>query len=127
MLETLYVPETARAQREAGADCRPGAARLPETGHIKAATEVFRMLTDPLRIRILLLLAQSETCVGNLGLALEVSQPIVSQQLKKLKEAGLIECRRVKQRVFYSICREKCPGLLPLLERMTSMDRKEAK
>jgi ArsR family transcriptional regulator len=84
------------------------------------------MLTDTLRIRILLVLAQGEACVSDLRLALDVSQPIVSQQLKKLKEAGLIESRRFKQRVFYSLCREKCPGLLPLLEQMTTIDKKEA-
>jgi ArsR family transcriptional regulator, virulence genes transcriptional regulator len=126
MFEDLYFPEIATALKERGQVLLPGGSRLPSASQIRGAAEIFRMLTDPLRIRILLVLAQSESCVGDLCLALDMSQPMVSQQLKKLKEAGLIESRRVKQRVYYSLCREKCPGLLPLLEQMTAIDRKEA-
>jgi len=61
-------------------------------------------LAHPLRIRILRLLAKRETCVcGEIVEQLPVAQSTVSQHLKILKEAGLVQGEIDGPRVCYYI------------------------
>lgn len=61
-------------------------------------------LAHPLRIRILQLLANRETCVcGEIVEQLPVAQSTVSQHLKILKEAGLVQGEVDGPRVCYCI------------------------
>ncbi len=60
-----------------------------------AAAEVFRALSDPLRLRLLAALAAGgEMCVCQLVEQLREPQPKVSQHLRVLRTAGLVESRR---------------------------------
>lgn len=61
-------------------------------------------LAHPLRIRILQLLANRETCVcGEIVEEMPVAQSTVSQHLKILKEAGLVQGEIDGPRVCYCI------------------------
>lgn len=61
-------------------------------------------LAHPLRVRILRLLAQRQSCVcGEIVQALPVAQSTVSQHLKILKEAGLVQGEIDGPRVCYCI------------------------
>lgn len=61
-------------------------------------------LAHPLRVRILQLLVKRETCVcGEIVKALPVAQSTVSQHLKILKEAGLVQGEVDGPRVCYCI------------------------
>ncbi len=61
-------------------------------------------LAHPLRVRILQLLARRETCVcGEIVEQLPVAQSTVSQHLKILKEAGLVQGEVDGPRVCYCI------------------------
>ncbi|MBR9859337.1 winged helix-turn-helix transcriptional regulator [bacterium] len=56
------------------------------------------------RLKILTLINQDdELCVCDLSDVLEMSMPAVSQHLKKLREGGVIQNRRLKQTIFYSL------------------------
>jgi DNA-binding transcriptional ArsR family regulator len=57
-------------------------------------SDAFRAVADPTRRRILDLLAVRERTVGDLVAELGISQPSVSQQVARLREAGLVEQRR---------------------------------
>jgi DNA-binding transcriptional ArsR family regulator len=63
----------------------------------------FEVLAEPNRRRILDLLRVAERPVGDLVLALGVSQPAVSKHLRVLREAGLVEARSDAQRRVYRI------------------------
>jgi DNA-binding transcriptional ArsR family regulator len=63
----------------------------------------FEALADPTRRRILELLAEGERSAGELVQRFEVSQPAVSQHLRKLREAGLVAVRADAQRRVYRI------------------------
>ena len=65
--------------------------------------EVFDAIAQPKRREILRLLAERELSAGEVASKFDVTQPAVSQHLKILKEAGLIEERRDAQRRLYSI------------------------
>jgi len=55
---------------------------------------VLKAMAHPERFRILAQLCDGETCVGDLQISLNRRQAYVSQQLARLRGAGLIRCRR---------------------------------
>lgn len=65
--------------------------------------DVFSVLSDPTRRRILDALREGENSVGDLVQALEVSQPTVSKHLKVLREAGVLRMRADGQRRIYAV------------------------
>jgi DNA-binding transcriptional ArsR family regulator len=67
------------------------------------ATEVFDVLAEPNRRRILDLLLLEDRPVGDLVDALAVSQPAVSKHLRVLRDAGLVESRTDAQRRIYRV------------------------
>ena len=56
--------------------------------------ELYRVLSEPLRLRLLALAAEEELAVGELAELLGESQPNVSRHAASLKQAGLIAVRR---------------------------------
>jgi DNA-binding transcriptional ArsR family regulator len=63
----------------------------------------FLALADPTRRRIIELLGSGERAAGTLGQNFEISPPAVSQHLKALREAGLVQVRIDGQRRLYSL------------------------
>lgn len=74
---------------------------------IKKVTDKLDLISEPSRLRILLLLEQRERNVTELcdDLATQ-SQPAVSHQLSLLRRGGLVDTRRVGQHVYYSLTDE---------------------
>ena len=66
-------------------------------------TEVFEVLAEPNRRRILECLRERERPVNDLVDLLRVSQPAVSKHLRVLREAGLVESRVDAQRRLYRL------------------------
>jgi len=67
------------------------------------ASHHFRLLADPTRLRLLLLLDREELSVAELAGITHLAQPRVSTHLAKLKEAGLVTDRRDGLFVYYRI------------------------
>jgi ArsR family transcriptional regulator, lead/cadmium/zinc/bismuth-responsive transcriptional repressor len=65
--------------------------------------DFFGLLADPNRLRILSLLATSELCVGDLAIALAMSDSAVSHQLKTLRALRLVGYRKQGRHVFYQL------------------------
>jgi ArsR family transcriptional regulator len=78
----------------------------------------FRLLSDPLRVRIALLLGQEELSVAELQEILAMGQSRISTHLAQLKRAGLAEDRRSGKNILYRL-REEGGGrdLLELLRK----------
>ena len=66
----------------------------------------FRVLAEPMRIRLLDRLREGEATVGELSESLETSQQNVSKHLAVLAEAGMLGRRKEGNRVFYRIVDE---------------------
>jgi len=64
---------------------------------------LFKMMNDENRLKILLYLYEEELCVCNLIDLLDMSQPAVSQHLKKLRQASIIQMRSQGQWKFYRL------------------------
>lgn len=65
--------------------------------------DTFAVLAEPTRRRILGRLAVGESSVGELVVALEISQPTASKHLRVLREAGLVSCTTAAQRRIYRV------------------------
>jgi DNA-binding transcriptional ArsR family regulator len=90
------------AERVAAA--RAGMLSVGEAGRLAG---LLGMLADPVRSRILFaLVAGGELCVGDLALALDVTEDQVSYALKMLRLAGLVSFRKDGRLVFYRLSDE---------------------
>lgn len=85
--------------------CCPPLAQAPldeDTATELAA--VFRALADPVRLRLLSLIAShrgGEVCVCELTGPFDLSGPTISHHLKALRQAGLVDCERRGTWVYY--------------------------
>ncbi|OIQ79536.1 HTH-type transcriptional regulator KmtR [mine drainage metagenome] len=70
---------------------------------VDLAVEVFRMLADPTRVRLLWNLIGRELAVNELAALLGKPAPSVSQHLAKLRMARLVQTRREGTSVFYRV------------------------
>jgi DNA-binding transcriptional ArsR family regulator len=104
--QTTAAPAKAAPAKAAPAKARPAKAR-PANAQPAKAPRVFEALGEPVRRRILELLAEGERPVGPLVAALRsvtpISQPAVSQHLKVLLDAGLVSVRAAGTRRLYAL------------------------
>jgi ArsR family transcriptional regulator len=88
-----------------GAMCCPGLASAPlEDERATELAKVFKALGDPVRLRLLSMIASregGEVCVCEMTPAFDLSQPTISHHLKLLRQAGLIDCERRGTWVYY--------------------------
>ena len=77
--------------------------RLPGGGHITDLAEVFKVLSDPTRLRIVLALSMEELCVCDLAAVVNLSISAVSHQLRLLKGRKLVAYRKQGKQVFYRL------------------------
>lgn len=57
---------------------------------IEQMAQQLKAVSDPNRLKLLACLKKGEVCVCDFVDVLQISQPAVSQQVKKLKDAGII-------------------------------------
>lgn len=67
------------------------------------AAEVFSLLADATRVRIILALRDGELPVGELAKQVDKSPTVVSQHLAKLRWGKIVHARQEGTRVFYSL------------------------
>jgi ArsR family transcriptional regulator, zinc-responsive transcriptional repressor len=79
----------------------PAPVHTPRT--LSAAGDLLRALAAPVRIAIVLQLLESDRCVHDLVDALGVTQPLISQHLRVLKSAGVVQGDRQGREVVYSL------------------------
>ena len=65
--------------------------------------DAVKALAEPLRWRIVELLATEELCVCHLVEELDVPQPLVSHHLKVLRDAGLVDSERFRYWTYYRL------------------------
>ena len=74
-----------------------------------------RAVADPMRWRILELLAGEELCVCHLVEMLGAAQPLVSHHLKALRDAGLVATERYRYWTYYRLRPEALAALAETL------------
>jgi DNA-binding transcriptional ArsR family regulator len=83
--------------------------------------EFFRALAHPARIRLLELLSErGEQSVQALQARLYLDQPVVSQQLAKLRASGVVVCRKEGTTVQYALANPRIADLLAVAKAILS-------
>ncbi|MDN5894053.1 MAG: metalloregulator ArsR/SmtB family transcription factor [Nocardioides sp.] len=72
-------------------------------GHLPVAVEIFSLLADATRVRIVLALRDGERSVGMIADDVGKSQAAVSQHLAKLRMSRVVATRHEGNRVFYRL------------------------
>ncbi len=78
----------------------------------------FKLLAHPARLAILSLLRDGEQCVCHLEAVLGLRQAYISQQLKVLREAGVVANRREGWNNYYRVVK---PELFTVIDAMTAL------
>jgi len=79
------------------------------------AAEMVRVLGHPVRLRIVELLEGGEQTVTQLQESLDAPQALVSQQLARMRAAGIVTGRRSGANVWYSIADARVVRMLDCL------------
>jgi ArsR family transcriptional regulator len=99
---------------EISCDCdviHPGAVEhvrtlMPASEELYDLADFFKVLGDSTRTRIICALDQSELCVCDLAVLLDMTKSAISHQLASLRQANLVKSRRAGKVVFYSLADE---------------------
>ena len=75
--------------------------------NLGALCSTFRLVSNPNRLRILLMLSQGEYPVSEIEEELSIKQPGLSQELRNLRDSGLVKTRRESKVIFYSSCSDE--------------------
>ncbi len=92
---------------------------IPDVGNLRdkalevtGLSEIFKVLGDETRTKILYLLAQQRLCVCDLATILEMTLPAVSHHLRLLKVLRLVKYVREGKMVYYSLDDEHILNLI---------------
>ncbi len=69
-------------------------------------TNIFKILSDKTRLRIIMLLYKEELCVCEISGILETPQPTISKNLSKLRDLNLVVVERKEKFIYYSLKNE---------------------
>ena len=84
----------------------------PGSTYVEVAVEVFRLLADATRIRIVLALREGELSVNSLADAVDRTPAAVSQHLAKLRWGKIVRVRQDGNRMFYRLTDEHATRLV---------------
>lgn len=85
---------------------------MPTGTQVSVASDAFRLLSDPTRIKLLWALLQGESSVTALAELVGASPTAVSQHLSKLRWAKLVRVRREGTFAYYSAADDHVARLL---------------
>ncbi len=99
-MNSLNVCETTCNHKEITDEIR---SKLVDSGKLLSLSELFKVLGDHTRIRILHALVHSELCVCDLSEILGMTQSAISHQLRVLRTSKVVKFRKKGKNVFYSL------------------------
>ena len=78
-------------------------AKIPDNEKFISASEIFKTLGDPTRLKILWILCHSRECVSDIAAAVGMSKAVISHHLQLLKRSNLVKTQRIGQEIHYSL------------------------
>ncbi|AGK53508.1 ArsR family transcriptional regulator [Bacillus sp. 1NLA3E] len=94
------------------------------TPDMQNVAQILKLLGDKTRLTMVKLLETNDCCVCEFVGIFNMSQPAVSQHLRKLRDAGLVRESRRGQWIFYSMNKENeyYPFVKSLLDHLPKQD-----
>lgn len=110
--------------------CSNYAPHTQKTSHLRdellrvaGLSELFRVLADETRVKILYLISLDELCVCDIADTLEMSMPAVSHHLRLLRTMRLVKLRRQGKMVYYSLADNHVLQLITVAQAHFEEDR----
>jgi DNA-binding transcriptional ArsR family regulator len=82
----------------------------------------YKAIADDTRRKILEFLSEGESAAGDIASRFDISKPAISNHLKILKEADIVNERKVRQNRLYSLNSEKIDNMKFFLTSLTGKD-----
>ena len=76
---------------------------MPEQDIFNNIAEIFSIISDPTRVKILWLLCHTSDCVANIAATVGMSSPAVSHHLRILKQCGTLTFERHGKEIYYTL------------------------
>lgn len=74
--------------------------------------ELFKILGDPTRLKIVEILLKNEMCVNHIAETMGMGQSAISHQLRVLRQARLVTYRKEGKTAYYSLNDDHVEGLV---------------
>ncbi len=81
---------------------------LPE----EKLSRIFKAISTPVRLQILVAIGSGEACVCHLEALLDLRQAYISQQLMEMRDADLVDTRRDGRFIFYRLTEPRLVNML---------------
>jgi len=106
--DTYYVDKEAVAEVKS---------KMAKDSTMYKLSEKFKLLSSPVRLKILNALMHHDLCVCDLGIVLDMSQSAVSHQLRILRHTKFVNYSKEGRRVYYSLIKSDLfKKILPVLQ-----------
>jgi len=89
--------------------------------YLELKAKTFKVFADPTRLRILEVLRSGEKNVSAIMERLNLRQSTVSQQLRMLKECGVVSSRREGREVYYRLKNEQVTEILDEIDELLTI------
>lgn len=76
---------------------------IPQKEHINQMADIFKALSDPSRLKIVLALLIQEHCVCDIAAVCSQSESAISHQLRLLRTLKIVKKRRQGKTIYYSL------------------------
>ena len=77
--------------------------KMPDENTFNRLADLFKLIGDTTRCRILFALDQNEMCVCDLANVLNMTKSSVSHQLANLRKSSVVRCRKSGKEVYYTL------------------------
>ena len=81
-------------------------------GNLLKLAELFKILGDPTRLKIVQLLLENEMCVNHIAETMGMGQSAISHQLRVLRQARLVTYRKEGKTAYYALNDDHVEGLV---------------
>ncbi|PLW67101.1 ArsR/SmtB family transcription factor [Pseudohalioglobus lutimaris] len=84
-------------------------------GSVHVATDLLKLLSHPERLMVLCQLKTGEHSVGQIARNLNIKQSPLSQHLARMRNEGVVSCRREAQTIYYSLAGHEVEKVVTVL------------
>jgi DNA-binding transcriptional ArsR family regulator len=85
---------------------------MPSDSDVAQLADMFRLLGDATRLRIVLACLHAPIAVGDIAVQLDLSPSLVSHHLRLLRAARVVKADRQGRQVFYAAADQHVTGVL---------------
>ena len=76
---------------------------IPDIEYLFELADLFKVFGDSTRLRIMVLISDSELAVNDIAESLSMEQSTISHQLRVLRQNKLVRARREGKQMYYSL------------------------